>query len=208
MSKKTMRAVQCWDDGRVEDLRLCEILHRHGAKATFNLNADFLAQEGRAWPRQRNIYDDFTVANHTATHPHLEAIAPDAARAEIVDGRKRLQDVFGQPVLGFAYPFGTYNRAVMELLREAGHRYARTTVNVEQCFPTQDAMAFHPNCHFLAPDFWARYARARACGVFYFWGHSYEIKTEEMWRDFEALIARISGDPLTEWAELTDLFPV
>jgi len=67
-------------------------------------------------------------------------------------------------------------------------------------------MAFHPNCHFLAPDLWSRYEEARSGGVFYFWGHSYEIITEAMWHDFEEMIARISADSKTRWGELADLF--
>ena len=153
MKQTKMRVVQCWDDGHENDIPLCDVLRRHGAKASFNLNASNMEQPGKALPKKPDVFDGFTVANHSLTHPHLEQMTIEAARADIIDGRKRLQDRFGTPVLGFAYPFGTYSPAVMELLREAGHVYARTTVNVEQCFPPQDAMAFHPNCHFLAPDF-------------------------------------------------------
>ncbi|MBT3194592.1 MAG: hypothetical protein HN341_18755, partial [Verrucomicrobia bacterium] len=32
-----MRIMQCWDDGDVDDIRLVEILKKHGAKATFNI---------------------------------------------------------------------------------------------------------------------------------------------------------------------------
>jgi len=33
-----MKIVQCWDDGVNDDIRLTELLRRHCAKATFNLN--------------------------------------------------------------------------------------------------------------------------------------------------------------------------
>ena len=33
-----MRIMQCWDDGDVDDIRLVDILRKHGAKATFNIN--------------------------------------------------------------------------------------------------------------------------------------------------------------------------
>jgi hypothetical protein len=33
-----MKLVQCWDDGVNDDIRLTQILRKHGAKATFNLN--------------------------------------------------------------------------------------------------------------------------------------------------------------------------
>ena len=215
-----MTVVQCWDDGVTNDARLTEILRRHGAKATFNLNAglhqanripDAWTYQGTevgrlGWDEMKAVYAGFTIANHSLTHPHLEQLPLAEARREIMEGRDRLQQFFGQPVLGFAYPYGTYNEAVMGLLREAGHVYARTVGNVEQPFPPQDPMAFHPNCHFLADDFWARYETARAGGVFYFWGHSYELTTASMWAEFEAKIARITADPAARWGELAELF--
>ena len=67
-------------------------------------------------------------------------------------------------------------------------------------------MEFHPNCHFLAPDFWQRYEKARERGVFYFWGHSYELATEPLWDAFDDQIRRISADPSAEWADLPALF--
>jgi hypothetical protein len=84
--------------------------------------------------------------------------------------------------------------------------YARTVKNVAQPFPPEDAMAFHPNCHFLAVDFWDRYEKAREGGVFYFWGHSYELINEGMWAAFDAQTARISADPAARWADVVDLF--
>ena len=33
-----IRVAQCWDDGVTDDIRLIEILRKHGAKASFNLN--------------------------------------------------------------------------------------------------------------------------------------------------------------------------
>ena len=35
----TMKLMQCWDDGVSTDVRLVSLLRRHGARATFNLNA-------------------------------------------------------------------------------------------------------------------------------------------------------------------------
>jgi peptidoglycan/xylan/chitin deacetylase (PgdA/CDA1 family) len=214
-----MTVVQCWDDGVTADVRVIEILRRHRAKATFNLNAGlheanrkFLRKHQDAevwrlgWSEMLAVYEGFPIANHGLMHPHLEQIPIEAARQDIVEGRDRLQQFFGQAVLGFAYPFGSYNEAVMAATQEAGHVYARTTRNVEQPFPPETPMAFHPCCHFLAPDLWARYEKARLGGVFYFWGHSYEMVTEVQWADFEQMIARISADPNARWGNVMDLF--
>ena len=47
---------------------------------------------------------------------------------------------------------------------------------------------------------------AKQRGVFYFWGHSYEMITDSMWSSFEEIIKRISADPGSCWGEVADLF--
>jgi peptidoglycan/xylan/chitin deacetylase (PgdA/CDA1 family) len=212
-----VKIVQCWDDGVRDDIRLTEILRRHGAKASFNLNwANHTESVTGGWKYKdhevialsrgeiREVYDGFLVANHSLTHPHLDQIAPEAAAREIRENRDALEQHFGYKVTGFAYPFGSYNQTVMDLVRESGHVYARTCENVAQVFAPTDAMALPTNCHFSAPDFWEKLENAGE--VFYFWGHSYEITTEAEWADFEAKIARLSATPGAEWANLPDLF--
>lgn len=216
---KSMRVVHCWDDGVESDVRLVDLLRKHGAKATFNLNPGLHKDEASGdWNYKGNtvrripradlatVYAGFTIANHTVSHPHLEQIPIEQARREIIDGRKQLQDLFQQPVTGFAYPYGTYNDAVMDAVREAGHVYARTVGTADHPYPPANPMAFHPTCHFLAPDFWTRYERARSGGVFYFWGHSYELRDEALWTAFDNTLARITADPHAEWTDVCDLF--
>lgn len=213
-----MKLMQCWDDGVTTDVRLVEILRRHGAKASFNLNAGLHeAQRKPGWTHQgtevwrlgqnemRSVYEGFTIANHSLTHPYLDRMAVEAARQDITEGRDRLQQFFAQPVSGFAYPFGCYNDAIASFVHDTGHVYARTTRRVESRFAPASAMALHPHCHFLAPDFWQRLEKARSSGVFYFWGHSYEMVTEAMWAAFEATIVRLGSDPGAEWCDVVDL---
>ncbi len=217
--KLPMIVAQCWDDGVTTDARLADILRRYGARASFNLNAGLYEAHRRpgwryrgtqvswlGWNEMRSVYDGFTIANHSLQHPHLDQIPVEAARREIQEGRDRLEQFFGRPVRGFAYPFGTYNETVKALLRETGHGYARTVGSVPHPFPPSDPMEFHPSCHFLAPDFWARYEKAKSGGVFYFWGHSYEMIAEEQWAAFERTIARIGADPESRWGDLPELF--
>ena len=214
-----MKVVQCWDDGVTTDIRAIEILRKHKAKATFNLNAG-LCKDKRyvVWnykgtdvshvslPELREVYEGFVIANHTLTHPHLEQIPLEKARYEIVEGRARLEEIFEKPVLGFVYPYGSYNAEVKEVIRELGYVYARTAGKPAEPFPPKDPMEFHPHCHFLEPDFWARYEQARASGWFYFWGHTYEIINDDMWRNFDEQIARISNDTAAQWLDVVDLF--
>jgi hypothetical protein len=134
-------------------------------------------------------------------------MAIEDARRDIEQGRERLQQFFGQSVSGFAYPFGAYDATVTRAVRDAGHVYARTTGDGStSTLPVSDAMTLHPHCHFLAPGFWLRYAQAHAGGVFYFWGHSYEMTTEAMWAEFESTIIRLGSDPAARWCNVADLF--
>ncbi len=217
-----LKVVQCWDDGVNDDIRLIEILRKHGAKASFNLNPAThgdLRQGGFSdrWDKQidrlarselSEVYEGFTIANHSMSHPWPTRIALDDWRSEVVDARKILQDWFQQAILGFVYPFGDCDLATADVVREAGHVYARTTKNVTPCLPVADPMMFHADCHFHNENFWDLYAKAKAseAEVFYFWGHSYEICTEAEWAAFDEKIARISADIEAEWVELPDLF--
>jgi peptidoglycan/xylan/chitin deacetylase (PgdA/CDA1 family) len=215
-----MKLMQCWDDGVTTDVRLVALLRRHGARATFNLNAGLHAPERQfGWHHQgtevwrlgrnelRTVYEGFHIANHALTHPHLNGLSPEALRHEVAEGRRQLQALFDQPVRGFVYPFGAFNAAVASAVREAGHVYARTTRAAEAGVDASDAMATAPSCHVLDPDFWPRFERARANGVFWFWGHSYEFVSEAMWAAFEATLGRLCAEPGARWCDPTDLFP-
>jgi peptidoglycan/xylan/chitin deacetylase (PgdA/CDA1 family) len=216
-----IRVAQCWDDGVTDDIRLIDLLRKHGAKASFNLNAGLHKDDATGGWRYKGIkdvmrlprrdllsvYDGFLVANHTATHPHLTQISPEKAESEIREGKDALEQLFGYPVTGFAYPFGDYNPAIEEAVRAAGHVYARTVVNVADVFPPENPMAFHANCHFQAKDFWERFNHvSESGGVFYLWGHSYELVTEDDWTAFDRQISLLSANPRVQWVDLPSLF--
>jgi peptidoglycan/xylan/chitin deacetylase (PgdA/CDA1 family) len=48
----------------------------------------------------------WTVGAHSVTHPHLTALDPAAARREIDESRRWLEELLGGPVRHFAYPYG------------------------------------------------------------------------------------------------------
>ncbi len=217
-----MKVVQCWDDGVNDDIRLIEILRNHNAKASFNLNPT-THKENRSgghsekWNKTiqrlarselKSVYEGFTIANHSMTHPRPVEIPLEDWRTEVVDARKILQDWFQDPIHGFVYPYGGHDAATAQVVAEAGHLYARTTKNVTPSFPPADPMMLHPDCHFHNKSFWELYdaAKKSGCGVFYFWGHSYELCTEEQWSAFDEKIGRISADPEVTWADLPSLY--
>ena len=231
-----IRVTQSWDDGVTDDVRLVELLHKYKAKATFNLiPASYGAQRTNTHWRYQNgpevlmlarpelpaLYRDFEVASHSLTHPHLTKLTPDELTHELAESRKQLEDLFQRPVRGFAYPYGDYNAAVKDALRQHGYVYARTAipgpeyataanpipVNVPSVYPPADPMEFGTTTHQANPRFWQEFANTKANGgAFHFWGHSYEFTTEALWQEFEAKLARLTADPDVCWATNLDLF--
>lgn len=227
-----MKIAQCWDDGVQNDIPLTNLLRRYGAKATFNLNPGLMGEMRRPnrWADRSNagwsfngfisgklalkdipeIYSGFQVASHCWRHETVGRCPDDEWIKGAVDARHYLEDVVQRECPGFAWPCGAYSPETVELLRQHGFAYGRTTVSVDDVTACTEPLTLHPNCHFMARDFWARYERARATsGVFYFWGHSYEMyEYPPLWDQFEQKIRAISGDPENEWVDVIDLVPL
>ncbi|MCW5661949.1 MAG: polysaccharide deacetylase family protein [Burkholderiaceae bacterium] len=72
------------------------------------------------------------IGAHTITHPILASMTDESARAEIVDSRRHLEAILGEPVRLFAYPNGKpggdYDARHVEMVREAGFAAAASTV--------------------------------------------------------------------------------
>jgi peptidoglycan/xylan/chitin deacetylase (PgdA/CDA1 family) len=65
-----------------------------------------------------------TIGAHTTSHPMLSQMAPELARAEIVECRAKLEAALQKPVWAFAYPFGdaaSVTPQVLDMPKEAGY---------------------------------------------------------------------------------------
>jgi peptidoglycan/xylan/chitin deacetylase (PgdA/CDA1 family) len=92
---------------------------------TSKAHADRLATRTdlRAWAQDPLI----AVGGHTVHHLFLPEQPPEVVIDEIVGNRSYLARVTGQPINGFAYPYGASNPLVSECVRAAGYGYALTT---------------------------------------------------------------------------------
>lgn len=72
-----------------------------------------------------------SIGAHTVTHPILATLEPEAARREIEDGRRVLEDILKERVKVFAYPNGKperdYNATHVRMVREMGFDLAVST---------------------------------------------------------------------------------
>ena len=57
----------------------------------------------------------------------LTTLDDTAAREQIAGSRQELQDLTGQPVHHFCYPYGRYTAAHVQMVQEAGYETATTT---------------------------------------------------------------------------------
>jgi peptidoglycan/xylan/chitin deacetylase (PgdA/CDA1 family) len=72
------------------------------------------------------------IGAHTVTHPVLAALSMADQRTEIQQSKVQLEEIVGQPVTTFAYPYGKlhdYTKETVSLLRQAGFTCACLNVD-------------------------------------------------------------------------------
>jgi peptidoglycan/xylan/chitin deacetylase (PgdA/CDA1 family) len=82
----------------------------------------------------KRLHDEgMEVGGHTVNHPILAVLGEAEARAEIVGGKRRLEEITGAPVTLFAYPNGKpgqdYGPREVALVRQAGFAAAVSTLS-------------------------------------------------------------------------------
>ena len=211
-----MKIMQCWDDSVATDAPLADLFRNYDAKATFNIIPPWRAKnwlynetfkvEKLTLDEMKAAYQGFKVAAHGGAR--MSTLPPEILKLELDECKELIRKSFGQEKCGLAYPGGDYNDAIKRAARDAGFLYGRSTKNIDGLLPLDDPMELHSHCHFLSPEFWAKYEKIRELdGVFYFWGHSYELMADiELWGELEYKLAKISGDPKAEWIDVIDLF--
>src|SRR5262249_5626323 len=61
------------------------------------------------------------IGAHSVSHQHLDLLPVAAAQAQVRDCGHRLGELLGQAPRSFAYPHGSFNRTVRDLIAEAGY---------------------------------------------------------------------------------------
>lgn len=65
--------------------------------------------------------------SHSITHPSMPTLNQDALWREVSESKRRLEDLLGEEVSTFAYPFGETNRRVRAAVIQAEYKLAFTT---------------------------------------------------------------------------------
>lgn len=197
------------DDGHPADLRLADLLLRHGVRATFYV--PLRNCEGPpvlSAPALRELAQHFEIGSHTLEHRYLTQLNLHDALAQIEDGKAALQEVLGKPVEGFCYPGGKFRPLHSKMVQSAGFRYARSATNLylsagTSAYALPTTLQFYPHArtvllrNFIAQGGWA--TRRTAFGV---------IAHEADWLDRITLLvdyAARSGSVCHLWCHSLDL---
>lgn len=193
-----------YDDGVEQDIRLVDIMKKHGLKGTFNLNSGLYAPEGTVYPpgqfhrrmtlkMTQDLFKDsgMEVAVHGYTHPFLEQLPVHQCNYEVLQDRMSMEKDFDCIVRGMAYPFGTYSDQVVNVLKACGIAYSRTVESTRRFDIPTDWLRMPATCHHNDPKL-MELAHSlverpvnRAPELFYLWGHSYEFEINDNWNVIE-----------------------
>ncbi|MFC1459327.1 polysaccharide deacetylase family protein [Microvirga arabica] len=129
--KKSLLITTSWDDGHPSDVRVAELLAKHGLTGTFYVPCN----NSEGWPVLSagdiaTIGKRFEIGGHTRDHVVLTGMSPGEASEQILYNKLWLQDILGCEVSGFAYVRGQHNKIVRSLVESAGFRFARTVKNL------------------------------------------------------------------------------
>lgn len=201
-----------YDDGVVQDIRLMKMLDQYGLKCTFNISSGRYVPEemhrqtftGRmklSEAKELYIGSGHEVAIHGFNHPHMARLKSAGVLTEVLDDRKGIEQDYGMLARGMAYPHGEYSDEVVQMLKQCGIVYSRTTQTTEKFTFPENWLTWHPTCHHknprlmeLAKQFAEKDLRYPSeCRLFYLWGHSYEFDNNDNWQIIEEFSSYIGG---------------
>jgi len=125
-----------FDDGYVNVLEAAvPELARHGFAATAYIISGRLGgtnewDQGPTWPLlsadgvRELAAAGIEIGSHAATHLRLAGVGQEQLRAEVHQSRASLEALLGTEIRGFAYPYGSMDKAARQAVRDAGYDYA------------------------------------------------------------------------------------
>ncbi|MEQ9365171.1 MAG: polysaccharide deacetylase family protein, partial [Leptospirales bacterium] len=121
-----------FDDGLISHYTIvAPLLKRYGFRGTLFLYPTVLSSKKKAymnWDQARELLESgvFEVGSHSLYHPFLPEVSPKELDRQMRSSREILERKLNIPIRIFAYPFGVYDRRVIDATRAAGYELAFT----------------------------------------------------------------------------------
>ena len=176
-----------YDDGRIHDRKLVDILNQYYMKGTFHLNSgrfdtpDFISAN-----EIQDLYEGHEISCHGVDHLWLNQYPRERLVNEIWENRRDPERLAGYPVFGMSYAYGAYTDENVDLLKNLGIQYSRTVRSTHQFNIPSDYLRWNPTCHHNEmisdkADLFLALLPSRSLSLFYVWGHSYEFNDQKNW---------------------------
>lgn len=201
-----------FDDGVCYDKRLVELFNKYHLKCTFNINTGiqndshvfdrggFPIEVHRMTPEEmREVYHGHEIAIHSLTHPDLTKCSKEECENEIKQDIQNIKNIFGlKSICSCAYPYGTYNDMVVNVLKDNEISFARAVTPTKGFDIPDNLLMYHPTEHYRDPnilkiidDFLNQKSDNKQ--ILCIWGHSYELEGYNEWDKFELICRAISN---------------
>lgn len=118
------------------------ILKKYNAKAVFYIVADAIGDKNVVWEQNENRVPmnivtvdqiremkqyGIEIGSHLCNHVHLTSLGEDEMLNELTVSKNKLEKFINDKIYSVAYPFGSYNREVIETARKAGYEFGVIT---------------------------------------------------------------------------------
>ena len=209
-----MRLKISFDDGTVQDLKIAELIEKHGFVDSCifyfpvmpEIANGLKGRESLSNDQMKQIASKFEIGSHTITHPLLTRIPLEQARTEIIDSKMLLEHRFDKEIKSFCYPRGYSSNELRNFVKEAGYTTARSTI--VGCISKSEDKLFektsvHMGCDRREYDAmnWYEYANhllEQASkienSVFSIWSHGWELESyPKGFELFEELLIKLKS---------------
>lgn len=209
---KTRIVTFSYDDGAPTDERLVPLFNKYGVKATFHLNGkNYLDTAPEDFLKLRELYKGHEIASHTVWHGSPEYMPAQSVVKETYEDRMILEKISDYPVVGMSYPNGSFDPPSETAMKACGIVYSRTTRSTKGFAIPRDFMEWHPTCHHrdalpLCEKFLADIDSVWVNPLFYIWGHSHELRTEEDWQYMEKIVSMLAHNDKVWYATNKEIY--
>ena len=199
-----MKIISSWDDGRREDIRLAKLLEKYEIPGIFFIPSGITDLSN---DEIKKLSERFEIGGHTITHPFdMKLLTYQQQKDEILGDKETLEGIIGKEIEWFCYPKGKYNNITIEVVKDAGYKYARTTKVFSIRQPIDNyrvestVHVFNGRKEYRGKT-WLQVAleqyllaKENENSYYHIWGHSWEIERDDLWEELEYLFKKIYGD--------------
>jgi len=115
------------DDYSENNYKVAGLLAKYGLIDKSIFFIDF--RDGNAGAQIKILSDfGFDIGSHTITHSHLTKISNEQIEWELKQSKEAIEEITGKECEAFVYPRGYYTPEIIEMVKNSGYKWARTTL--------------------------------------------------------------------------------